>query len=217
MEKTLDGAVVPVDMNWHDIGSWAALWGISNQDENTNVLIGDVIAQDTVGSYLRSDGPLLTAVGIKDLVVVATGDAVLVGDRSASEEIKVLVETLKKRRRTEYSEHPKVYRPWGWFQTIDQGDRYQVKHLMLKPGQQISLQSHKYRAEHWTVVTGKARVTCNEKILTLRTDQSTYIPLGTNHRLENVGKEVLSVIEVQTGSSLDEEDIIRYDDNYGRS
>jgi mannose-1-phosphate guanylyltransferase/mannose-6-phosphate isomerase len=217
MEQTLDGAVVPVDMDWHDVGSWSALWGISDQDENKNVLIGDVIAQDTLGSYLRSDGPLIAAVGIKDLVVVATSDAVLVGERTASEEIRVLVEKLREKGRTEYSAHPKAYRPWGWFQTLDQGDRYQVKHLMLKPGQQISLQSHKYRAEHWTVVTGTARVTRDEEVVTLKTDQSSYIPLGTKHRLENIGKEVLSVIEVQTGSYLEEDDIIRYDDCYGRN
>jgi mannose-1-phosphate guanylyltransferase/mannose-6-phosphate isomerase len=217
MEKTLEGAVVPVDMDWHDVGSWTALWEISDQDENTNVLIGDVIAQDTIGSYLRSDGPLLTAVGVQNMVIVATDDAVLVGDRAASEEIRSLVKTLKQKGRKEYSTHPKVYRPWGWFQTLDQGNRYQVKHLMLKPGQQISLQSHKHRAEHWTVVTGTARVTCNDKIITLKTDQSTYIPLGTKHRLENAGKEALSVIEVQTGSYLGEDDIFRHEDRYGRN
>jgi mannose-1-phosphate guanylyltransferase/mannose-6-phosphate isomerase len=217
MEKTLDGAVVPVDMDWHDVGSWSALWSISNQDENKNVLIGDVIAQDTKGSYLRSDGPLLTAVGVENTVVIATSDAVLVGDRAASEEIRILVETLREKGRTEYSAHSIVYRPWGSFQTLDQGDRYQVKHLMLKPSQQISLQSHKYRAEHWTVVNGTARVTRDDEIITLKTDQSTYIPLGTKHRLENIGKEVLSVIEVQTGSYLGEDDITRYDDRYGRN
>ena len=217
MEKTQDGAVVPVNMNWHDVGSWASLWGISDQDENENVLIGDVIAQDTTGSYLRSDGPLLTAAGVKNMVIVATDDAVLVSDRAASEKIRSLVETLKEQGRTEYLNHPKVFRPWGWFQTLDQGNRYQVKHLMLNPGQQISLQSHKHRAEHWTVVTGKARVTRDDEIITLQIDQSTYIPLGARHRLENIGDEALSVIEVQTGSYLGEDDISRYEDSYGRN
>ena len=217
MEKTIDGAVVPVDMDWHDVGSWSSLWSICNKDENKNVLIGDVIAQNTKGSYLRSEGPLLTSVGVENIVVVATSDAVLVGTRAESEEIRTLVKTLREKRRTEYSDHPKVFRPWGWFQTLDQGDRYQVKHLMLKPSQQISLQSHRYRAEHWTVVNGTARVTRDNETITLKTDQSTYIPLGTKHRLENIGKDVLSVIEVQTGSYLGENDITRYDDHYGRN
>ncbi|MBT3305292.1 MAG: mannose-1-phosphate guanylyltransferase/mannose-6-phosphate isomerase [Alphaproteobacteria bacterium] len=216
MEHTPDGAVVPVDMDWHDVGSWAALWEISDQDADANVLIGDVIAQDAKGSYLRSDGPLLTAVGVENMVIVATDDAVLVGDRGASEEIRSLVETLKQKGRTEYSTHPRVYRPWGWFQTLDQGERYQVKHLMLKPGQQISLQSHKHRAEHWTVVAGTARVTRDDETITLETDQSTYIPLGAKHRLENPGEEALRVIEVQSGSYLGEDDIVRFEDRYGR-
>ncbi|NQV83839.1 MAG: mannose-1-phosphate guanylyltransferase/mannose-6-phosphate isomerase [Rhodospirillales bacterium] len=216
MERTPDGAVVPVDMDWHDVGSWSALWSISEKDDDGNVLIGDVIAHDAKGSYLRSDGPLLTAVGVENMVIVATGDAVLVGDRGASEEIRSLVETLKQKGRTEYSSHPRVYRPWGWFQTLDHGDRYQVKHLMVKPGQKISLQSHAHRAEHWTVVAGTARVTRGDETITLDIDQSTYIPLGTKHRLENPGKEALSVIEVQSGSYLGEDDIVRFEDSYGR-
>ena len=216
MEKTTDGAVVPVDMDWHDVGSWKSLWEISDQDQNSNVLIGDVVAHDTKGSYLRSEGPLLTAAGIEDMVVVATDDVVLVGPRTANEEIRPLVEKLQKIGREEISNHPKVYRPWGWFQTLDKGLRYQVKHLMLKPGQKISLQSHKHRAEHWTVVTGTARVTRGDETITLQTDQSTYIPLGTKHRLENIGEKELSVIEVQSGSYLGEDDIARYEDRYGR-
>jgi mannose-1-phosphate guanylyltransferase/mannose-6-phosphate isomerase len=216
MEHTRDGAVVPVDMKWHDVGSWASLWNISDKDDDGNVLVGDVIAQDSKGSYLKSDGPLLTAVGVENMVIVATGDAVLVADRGASEEIRSLVEHLKEKGRTEYSSHPRVYRPWGWFQTLDKGERHQVKHLMLKPGQQISLQSHKHRAEHWTVVAGTARVTRDDEIITLETDQSTYIPLGARHRLENAGSEPLSVIEVQSGDYLGEDDIVRFEDKYGR-
>ena len=216
MEHTRDGAVVPVDMDWHDVGSWGALWAISDKDDNGNVLIGDVIAQDARESYLRSNGPLLAAVGVENMVIVATGDAVLVGDRGAGEEIRSLVETLKEKGRTEYSAHPRIYRPWGWFQTLDQGERYQVKHLMVKPGQQISLQSHKHRAEHWTVVAGTARVTRDDETITLNIDQSTYIPLGVKHRLENPGPETLSVIEVQSGGYLGEDDIVRFEDRYGR-
>ena len=216
MEHTQAGVVVPVDMDWHDVGSWASLWNISDKDDDGNVLVGDVIAQDVQGSYLRSDGPLLTAVGVENMVIVATGDAVLVGDKGASEEIRSLVERLKEKGRTEYSSHPRVYRPWGWFQTLDRGERHQVKHLMVKPGQQISLQSHKHRAEHWTVVAGTARVTRDDEIITLGIDQSTYIPLGAKHRLENPGPEPLSVIEVQSGSYLGEDDIVRFDDIYGR-
>jgi mannose-1-phosphate guanylyltransferase/mannose-6-phosphate isomerase len=216
MEHTRDGAVVPVDMDWRDVGSWGSLWAISEKDNEGNVLIGDVIAQDAKQSYLRSDGPLLAAVGVENMVIVATGDAVLVGNRGAGEEIRSLVETLKEKGRTEYSSHPRVYRPWGWFQTLDQGERYQVKHLMVKPGQQISLQSHKQRAEHWTVVAGTARVTRDDETITLNIDQSTYIPLGVKHRLENPGPEPLSVIEVQSGSYLGEDDIVRYEDIYGR-
>ena len=217
MENTRNGAIVPVDIDWHDVGSWTSLWGIGAQNKDANVIIGDVIAQDTKNSYLRSDGPLLTAVSVKNMVIVATGDAVLVGDRDASEEIKFLVESLKNKGRKEYSSHPRVYRPWGWFITLDQGERYQVKHLIIKPGQQISLQLHRYRAEHWTVVAGMARVTRDNETILLETDQSTYIPLGAKHRLENIGEEALSVIEVQSGSYLGEDDIERFDDIYGRS
>ena len=216
MEHTRDGAVVPVDMDWHDVGSWGSLWSISEKDDNGNVLVGDVIAQDAKESYLISDGPLLAAVGVENMVIVATGDAVLVGDMGAGEEIRSLVETLKEKGRAEYSSHPRVYRPWGWFQTLDQGERYQVKHLMVKPGQQISLQTHKHRAEHWTVVAGTARVTREDETITLETDQSTYIPIGVKHRLENLGSEPLSVIEVQSGNYLGEDDIVRFEDRYGR-
>jgi len=203
-------------MDWHDVGSWASLWNISDQDDAGNVLVGDVIAQDAQDSYLRSDGPLLCAVGVDNMVIVATGDAVLVGDKAASEDIRSLVEGLKQQGRSEYSSHPRVYRPWGWFQSLDHGERYQVKHLMLSPGQQISLQSHQHRAEHWTVVAGTARVTRDDETITLGIDQSTYIPVGAKHRLENLGDEPLSVIEVQSGSYLGEDDIVRFEDKYGR-
>jgi mannose-1-phosphate guanylyltransferase/mannose-6-phosphate isomerase len=216
MEQTRDGAVVPVDMDWHDVGSWSSLWDISAKDDDGNVLVGDVIAQDSRGSYLRSDGPLLTANGVENLVIVATKDVVLVSEKKASEEIRLLAERLKEKGRTEYLSHPRVYRPWGYFQTLDKGERHQVKHLMVKPGQQISLQLHKYRAEHWTVVDGTARVTCDDETITLVADQSTYIPIGVKHRLENPGPETLSVIEVQSGSYLGEDDIVRFDDIYGR-
>jgi mannose-1-phosphate guanylyltransferase/mannose-6-phosphate isomerase len=216
MENTTAGAVVPVDMGWHDVGSWESLWLISEKDDDGNVTVGDIISEDVKGSYLRSEGPLITAIGLENIAVVATADAVLVGARDAVVNIKPVVEALKHSGRTEFLSHPRIYRPWGWFQTLDQGERHQVKHLMVKPGHGISLQAHKRRAEHWTVVAGTARVTRDDEVITLEIDQSTYIPLGTKHRLENLGSEPLSVIEVQSGDYLGEDDIVRFEDKYGR-
>ncbi len=216
MENTPSGAVVPVDMGWHDVGSWAALWEIAEKDANGNVLIGDVIAGDVDGSYIRSDGPLVSVIGLENVVVVATGDAVLVVSKDAVETIKSAVETMKSGGRTEPLSHPRVYRPWGWFESLESGEGYQVKHLMVKPGQGISLQSHKRRAEHWVVVAGTARVTRGDDVITLGVNESIYLPAGTKHRLENPGSEALSVIEVQSGSYLGEDDIERYEDRYGR-
>ncbi len=216
MESTTDGAVVPVDMGWSDVGSWESLWLIGDKDDNGNVKTGDVVTEGVNNSYLRSEGPLLAAIGLDNVAVVATADAVLVGTRDDIENIKPMIDTLKEGGRTVTVSHPRIYRPWGWFQTLEQGARHQVKHLMVKPGHGISLQAHKRRAEHWTVVAGTARVTRDDEIITLDIDQSTYIPLGTKHRLENPGVEPLSVIEVQSGDYLGEDDIVRFEDKYGR-
>lgn len=217
MENTTQGAVVPVDMGWSDVGSWESLWLIGDKDENGNVETGDIVTENVKDSYLRSEGPMIAASGLENVAVVATDDAVLVGSRDAVENIKPMIETMKKGGRSETQSHPRIYRPWGWFQTLDLGERYQVKHLMVKPGQGISLQAHKRRAEHWTVVSGTAQVIRDDETITLETDQSTYIPLGAKHRLENLGSEPLSVIEVQSGDYLGEDDIVRFEDKYGRN
>ena len=216
MENTASGAVVPVDMGWSDVGSWASLWRIGDKDSDGNVKAGDVVTENVRDSYLRTDGPLLAAIGLENVIVIATGDAVLVGTRDSVEGLKSVVDALKDAGRPEYLSHPRVYRPWGWYQTLETGERHQVKHLMVKPGHGISLQAHKHRAEHWTVVAGTARVTRDDEVITLEIDQSVYIPLGAKHRLENLSSDPLSVIEVQSGNYLGEDDIIRFDDKYGR-
>ncbi len=216
MENTASGAVVPVHMGWSDVGSWGSLWRIGDKDSDGNVMAGDVVTENVKDSYLRTDGPLLAAMGLENMIVVVTGDAVLVGTRDSVEGLKSVVDALKDSGRPEYLTHPRVYRPWGWYQTLETGERHQVKHLMVKPGHGISLQAHKQRAEHWTVVAGSARVTRDDEVVTLEIDQSTYIPIGVKHRLENQGTEPLSVIEVQSGNYLGEDDIIRFDDKYGR-
>ena len=216
MEHANNGGIIPVDMGWRDIGSWAALWELGDKDDDGNVRIGDVVAKNVRDSYLRSDGPMIAAIGLKDVAIVATGDVVLVVSKDAVDSIKAVVEELKDAGRTEVLSHLRVYRPWGWYQTLDLGERFQVKHLMIKPGAGLSLQVHKHRAEHWVVVAGTAKVTRGDEIITLGEDESTYLPAGTKHRLENEGAEPLSVIEVQSGSYLGEDDIVRFDDRYGR-
>ena len=216
MENTTEGAMVPVDMGWSDVGSWAALWEINEKDADGNVLTGDVLAQDVKGSFIHANGPLVAALGLEDVVIVATGDVVLAVAKDRVEDIKSLVETLKDKDRTEVFAHPKVHRPWGWYETLRIGNRFQAKHLMVKPGHGISLQAHEKRAEHWVVVSGTARVTRDDEVITLEVDQSIYIPVGAKHRLENPGDEPLSVIEVQSGDYLGEDDIVRFDDRYGR-
>ena len=217
MEHTANGAMVPVDMGWNDLGAWDALWRIGDRDENGNVITGDVLAHDTGNSYLHSSGPLLAAVGIDDILLIATPDAVLAVARDRVDAVKDVVAKLKTHGRTEHLHHDRVYRPWGWYQTLDLGENFQVKHLMVKPGAGLSLQSHRHRAEHWVVVSGTARVTRGEEVLTLDENQSTYLPAGTVHSLENPGETPLRVIEVQTGSYLGEDDIVRYEDRYGRT
>ena len=217
MERTSKAAVVPVEMGWNDIGSWEALWATAQRDTSGNATKGDVLHHGTRNSYLRSEGPLVAAVGIEDVVVVATQDAVLVSHKSACQDVKRIVEQLEKSGRELHTTHRKVYRPWGSYEGIDHGDNFQVKHITVNPGAKLSLQMHHKRAEHWIVVSGIAQVTCGERVFSLKANESTYIPLGFKHRLENTGSEPLHLIEVQSGSYLGEDDIVRFEDTYGRS
>jgi mannose-1-phosphate guanylyltransferase/mannose-6-phosphate isomerase len=217
MEKTRLAAVVPASLGWSDVGSWSALWEIGARDADGNVAQGDVLSERTRNSYLRAEHGLLAAVGIEDTIVVALKDAVLVASRDEAQHVKAIVDRLKKAGRGEATTHPRVYRPWGSYETVDRGERFQVKRIIVNPGQRISLQKHARRAEHWVCVQGVARVTRGEDILTLRENMSTYIPVGCVHRLENPGSEPVHIIEVQSGDYLGEDDIVRIEDSYGRS
>jgi mannose-1-phosphate guanylyltransferase/mannose-6-phosphate isomerase len=216
MEHTSQAAVVPVGMGWSDLGSWDALWEMSDKDPAGNALSGKVVAEDTRNCYLRSENGLVAAIGVEDLVVVATDDAVMVAPRNRTQEVKRLVARLLAERHDEADALPTVHRPWGTYRSIHNGSRVQVKHITVKPGAKLSLQMHHHRAEHWVVVQGTAKVVRGNEEVVLTEDQSTYIPLGAMHRLENIGKIPLHVIEVQSGSYLGEDDIVRFDDHYGR-
>ena len=204
-------------MAWSDVGSWDALWEISDKDAAGNAIAGNVIAEDTRNCYLRSEAGLVAAIGIEDLVVVATGDALMLAPRNRTQEVRRLVARLAAERREEADALPTVHRPWGTYRSLHNGHRVQVKHITVKPGGRLSLQMHHHRAEHWIVVQGTAKIRRGDEELMLTEDQSTYIPLGTAHRLENPGKIPLHLIEVQSGSYLGEDDIIRFEDSYGRS
>lgn len=218
MEKTSRAAVVPVACQWSDIGSWDALWLAAEKNADGNHLEGDVIALDTKGSLVHShDRHLVATVGLQDVVVVTTPDATLVARRDASQDVKKIVEALKAAGRTEHDLHRVVRRPWGMYDSLESGDRFQVKRIVVKPGAALSLQMHHHRAEHWIVVKGVAEVTCDDKVFLLAENQSTYLPLGSKHRLRNPGKVPVELIEVQSGSYLGEDDIVRYDDVYGRT
>jgi mannose-1-phosphate guanylyltransferase/mannose-6-phosphate isomerase len=218
MEKTSRAAVIPVSCAWSDIGSWAALWLTGDKDAQGNVREGDTMTVDTRNSLLRShDRHLLATVGVDDLIVVTTPDATLVAHRDAAQDVKKVVEQLKAAGRSEHSLHRVVHRPWGSYDSLESGERFQVKRIVVKPGASLSLQKHHHRAEHWIVVSGTAEVTCDDKVFLLGENQSTYIPLGSKHRLRNPGKVALELIEVQSGSYLGEDDIIRFDDVYGRA
>ncbi len=217
MEKTDKAAVVPVDMGWNDVGSWNALWDISDKDSNGNVINGDIISHDSKNCLMRTEGPAIAAVGLEDLIVVATKDAVLVCDKNKTQDVKEIVDQLKASGRDEHISHTVVYRPWGSYQTSDADDRFQVKRLVVNPGQILSLQMHHHRAEHWVVVQGTAEVTIDDEVKTLSENESCYIPIGSTHRLHNPGKIPLYIIEVQSGSYLGEDDIVRFEDTYGRS
>jgi mannose-1-phosphate guanylyltransferase / mannose-6-phosphate isomerase len=216
MERTGLAAVVPASLGWSDVGAWDALWDMGVRDAAGNVVQGDVIAEATKNSYLRTEGRLLATLGVEDLIVVDTRDATLVARKDQAQHVKKIVDRLKAAGRSEASLHTEVHRPWGSYQTIDFGPRFQVKRLSVKPGAKISLQKHAQRAEHWVVVQGVAKVTRDEDILTLRENMSTYIPVGCVHRLENPGTEMLHIVEVQSGSYLGEDDIVRLEDSYGR-
>jgi mannose-1-phosphate guanylyltransferase / mannose-6-phosphate isomerase len=217
MERTARAAVVPASMGWSDVGSWDALWEISDKDAAGNAILGNVVAEDTRNCYLRSEAGLVAAIGIEDLVVVATADALMLAPRDRTQEVRRLVARLAAENREEADALPTVHRPWGTFRSLHQGHRVQVKHITVKPGGSLSLQMHHHRAEHWIVVQGTARIRRGDEEMMLTEDQSTYIPLGTLHRLENPGKIPLHLIEVQSGSYLGEDDIVRFEDSYGRS
>lgn len=216
MEKTRDAVVVPLEAGWSDVGSWSALHEALPADNQGNVMRGDVLVEDSAGCYLYAESRLVSAVGLKDHVVVETKDAVMVAPKDRVQDVKKLVARLKSAGRGEHSLHREVFRPWGSYDSIDHGQRYQVKRLTIKPGAQLSLQLHHHRAEHWIVVSGTARITCGEKVFLLEENQSTYIPIGERHRIENPGKIPLHIIEVQSGSYLGEDDIVRFEDRYGR-
>lgn len=217
MERTSCGAVVPVEMDWSDIASWEALWQAETRDGAGNATSGDILAVDSSDCLIRSTGPLVATVGVHELVVVATKDAVLVADRRSAEDVRKVVAELAGAGRHEHEAPPITYRPWGSFQTVDIGERFHVKRIVVEPGQCLSLQMHHHRAEHWIVVHGTAKVTCGERSFLLHENESTYIPNGAVHRLENPGRLPLHLIEVQSGSYLGEDDIVRFEDSYGRS
>lgn len=217
MEHTKKAAVVPANMGWSDLGAWSALWDIETKDEQGNVVKGDVLLQDTRNSYVHADHAMVAVSGLDDVIVVATDDAVLVVDRKNAQGVKSLVDQLKKEGRGEHYLHTTVHRPWGSYRGIDFGERHQVKRITVKPGEKLSLQMHYHRAEHWIVASGTALVTCGENEFLLRENESTFIPMGETHRLENPGKVPLDIIEVQSGSYLGEDDIVRFEDGYGRA
>jgi mannose-1-phosphate guanylyltransferase/mannose-1-phosphate guanylyltransferase/mannose-6-phosphate isomerase len=216
MEHTDRAAVVPVDMGWSDVGSWHALWEIGEKDARGNVVSGDVMVTESSNSLVRSTGPLVVALGVEDLAVVATPDAFLVTDRSKAAELGDVVKKLTAEGHPAATTPQRVYRPWGFYQSVDNGERYQVKHISVNPGASLSLQRHAKRSEHWVVVNGTAEVVCGEETKIMHENESIFIPLGAVHRLANPGDTPLRIIEVQTGSYLGEDDIERLEDVYGR-
>ena len=217
MEHTRRAAVVPADMAWNDIGAWSALWEVAVKDAQGNATRGDVMLENACNNFVRAETRMVAMLGVSNLVVVETADVVLVANKDQVQDVKKLVDRLKAEKRCEHLVHKQVHRPWGWYEGIDEGERFQVKRIMVKPGEKLSLQMHHHRAEHWIVVSGTASVTCGDTAMLLTENQSTYIPLGTTHRLENPGKVDLHMIEVQSGSYLGEDDIVRFEDVYKRS
>jgi len=207
---------VPAKLGWSDVGSWDALWEVSSKDDAGNALVGDVLIEQSTDCYVRSDGILTAVVGLKDAVVVVTEDAVLAMHRDRAQDVKKVVDRLRRAGRHEAVAHNLTYRPWGFYESLIQGDRFQVKRIVVQPGQKLSLQKHFHRAEHWIVVTGVALVTRDADQVMLRENESIYLPLGCVHRMENPGRIPLTLIEVQSGSYLGEDDIVRIEDTYGR-
>lgn len=216
MEQTDKAVVVPLDAGWNDVGSWSSLWECADQAEDNNVTYGDVMLDEVSDSYIHSDNRLVSVLGLDNVVVVETADAVMVASKDKAQNVKNIVEQLNQSDRTEAENHRLCYRPWGYYDSIDNGDRFQVKRIRVKPGASLSLQMHHHRAEHWIVVSGTAQVICDETVTLLTENESTFIPLGKKHRLHNPGQIPLEIIEVQSGSYLGEDDIIRFDDNYRR-
>lgn len=216
MEKTSHAVVVPMDAGWSDIGSWSSLWDVSEKDGEGNSTHGDVILHNTCNSYVKSDNTLVAVIGVDDLVVVSTKDALMVAHKDSVQDVKMITESLKIQARSEWQLSREVYRPWGKYDSIDSGERYQVKRITVKPGAKLSAQKHHHRAEHWVVVSGTALVTNGDETFLLSENESTYIPIGVVHALENPGKFDLEMIEVQSGSYLGEDDIVRFEDIYGR-
>jgi mannose-1-phosphate guanylyltransferase/mannose-6-phosphate isomerase len=216
MEKSRAVALVPLDAGWDDVGSWSFMGRLAGADADGNIVRGDVMLEGSSGNLVHAARRLVTLVGVRDHIVIETDDAVLISTKDRVQDVKAVVQKLKAAKRSEAQTHPRVFRPWGSYETIALGARFQVKRIIVKPGHKLSLQMHHHRAEHWIVVSGTARVTCGDKEFLLREDESTYIPLGTRHRLENPGKVGLELIEVQSGAYLGEDDIVRFDDVYGR-
>ena len=217
MEKTRDASVVEADIGWSDIGSWSSLWQATEADADGNVTSGDVHLEDVRDSYIRADSRMIAAIGVDDLIIVETADAILVTKKEHAQKVKNVTDALKAAQRDEYLVHKRVYRPWGYYEGLDVGERFQVKRIMVEPGKRLSLQLHHRRAEHWVVVSGKAKVTHDDKTFVLSENESTYIPVGMRHRLENIGTMPLHLIEVQSGSYLGEDDIERFEDDYKRT
>lgn len=217
MEKTEKASVVPISMGWNDLGAWPALWDISEKDENGNVILGDVLTAGCANNYIRAESKLVATVGLEDTIVVETDDALLVASRDKAQDVKDIVDQLNQKDRIEADFHSRVYRPWGNYRSIGLGDQYQVKEITVKPGAILSLQYHHHRAEHWVVVEGVATVTRGDDVFDLKKNESTFIPLGVKHRLENRTSEPLKIIEVQSGDYLGEDDIVRLEDLYGRN
>jgi mannose-1-phosphate guanylyltransferase / mannose-6-phosphate isomerase len=213
----IDIRMVPLAAGWNDLGAWDAVWQVASKDAQGNAALGDTLVSDSRNTLVHAASRLVSVVGVDNLVVVETADAVLVADRERSQEVKAIVAALDARGRSEKQLHRKVHRPWGWYDSIDAGPRFQVKRIMVKPGASLSLQMHHHRAEHWIVVTGTAQIVNGDKVILLSENESTYIPLGEKHRLSNPGKVPLEIIEVQSGSYLGEDDIVRFEDGYGRT
>lgn len=217
MEKTEKAAMVPLDAGWSDVGSWSSLWDVADKDDNGNAIVGDAILEDVHNSYINAEGRLISVIGLDDVVIVETKDAIMVANKNKVQDIKKVVNRLKEEKRPEFEFHREVFRPWGSYDSIDNGARFQVKRITVKPGEKLSVQMHHHRAEHWIVVSGTASVTIGENTRMVTENESTYIPIGEVHALENPGKIPLELIEVQSGAYLGEDDIVRFSDRYGRT